>query len=337
MAKRKLRNMEEFSAATGLSRPTVSKYFDDPESVRPSTRARIEAALRQYDYRPSFFAMNQNRRKPKTVGVIVPLVGDPFYAEILRRIELACLAAGHTALVLSSHGSPEEEARAIEMMRSINIGGVILSPLGKASDAALIARLGREVPLLLLDSRVEAPAAFLAADNEQGIGLITRHLIETGPAPAFLEMPAVNSTAAERTAAYVATMEAAGLVPMVVSNPHEGWDFEAQGRAIARGLLERGDLPSPTLLCANDRFAFGVLSAACEAGLKVGREGDLRVAGHDNHPLSAYTCPALTTVEQDYDGLAQHAVDMLLAMKDEGQARPETLRLPSHLVLRASA
>ncbi len=53
MSEQKVRTMEEFAAATGLSRPTVSKYFDNPDNVKPSTRARIEKALKDYDYRPT--------------------------------------------------------------------------------------------------------------------------------------------------------------------------------------------------------------------------------------------------------------------------------------------
>jgi DNA-binding LacI/PurR family transcriptional regulator len=337
MARKKLRNMEEFSAVTGLSRPTVSKYFHDPMSVRASTRTRIEAALARYDYRPSFLAMNQNRRNPKTVGIIVPLMTDPFYAEIVRRIELACLAAGYTALVLTSHGSPEEELRAIDMMLSLNMGGVILSPLGQASDAARIGRLAREVPLLMLDSRVEGAGAFVACDNMQGIGLITDHLIATGSAPAYLDMPPVNSTGAERREAYEQAMERHGLTPMVLENPHSGWDAEAQGRAMGRDFFSRGGLPSNTLLCANDRLAIGVLTAACEARVKVGAEGELRVAGHDNHPFAEHTCPGLTTVAQDYDGLAKRAVETILEMMASPSPNGGTARLPSRLILRGSA
>ena len=72
MGDQKIKNMEEFSAVSGISRPTVSKYFNDPESVRKSTRARIEAALEKFDYRPNFYAMNQNRRLTKNIGIVVP-------------------------------------------------------------------------------------------------------------------------------------------------------------------------------------------------------------------------------------------------------------------------
>lgn len=335
---RKLRNMKEFSEVTGLSRPTVSKYFNDPGSVRPSTRARIEAALKLYDYRPSFFAVNQNRRKPKTLAIVVPQFTDPFYAEIVGRIEKAAIAAGYAAITLSSHGSPEDEARAIEMIRSLNIGGVILSPLGRASNAEAIARLQDDAPLLLLDSHIDGlEAASIACDNVQGVELMVAHLCDTGTAPCYVDMPEVNSTARERREAYVTAMEARGLEPMVLLPVEAGWGFEQIGAEVARRALASGGFPSSTVLCGNDRFAIGVMSALCQAGLTIGREGDVRVAGHDDHPAAAFTCPSLTTMAQDTAGIAARAVEISLDMAEERRSTTVHERLPSRLIKRDSA
>ncbi len=97
----KIRNMEEFASVSGISRPTVSKYFNDPESVRKTTRARIEAALERYDYRPNIYAMNLNRRLTKNVGIVVPYLADPFFAEMARVIERRCIDAGFSPLLFS--------------------------------------------------------------------------------------------------------------------------------------------------------------------------------------------------------------------------------------------
>jgi len=111
MSEQKIRNMEEFAAISGLSRPTVSKYFNDPASVRSSTRKRIEAALEQYDFRPNIYAINQNRRLTKNIGIVVPYLADPFFAEIARTIETLCIGAGFRPILLSSHGDPAQEGR----------------------------------------------------------------------------------------------------------------------------------------------------------------------------------------------------------------------------------
>ncbi|TJX12521.1 MAG: LacI family transcriptional regulator, partial [Mesorhizobium sp.] len=79
--------MEDFSDFVGLSRTTVSKYFNDPNSVRKNTRSAIEAALKKSDFRPSMFAVNLNRRRSNILGVIIPNSTDPFYMALTRRIE----------------------------------------------------------------------------------------------------------------------------------------------------------------------------------------------------------------------------------------------------------
>ncbi len=87
MASSKIGTMEEFARAVGLSRPTVSKYFQDPASVRPKTRTRIEAALQKHGFRPNIFAVNLNRRRSKIIGLIVPDPTDPFYMTLAQRVE----------------------------------------------------------------------------------------------------------------------------------------------------------------------------------------------------------------------------------------------------------
>jgi LacI family transcriptional regulator, repressor for deo operon, udp, cdd, tsx, nupC, and nupG len=334
---KRLRNMKEFSDATGVSRPTVSKYFHDPGSVRASTRAKIEAALERFDYRPNFLAVNQNRRNPKTVGIIVPQLTDPFYAEIVGRIERACIARGYSAIILSSHGAPQDELRAIDMMRALNIGGLILSPLGAASDLDRVERLADEVPVLLFDSYIGETLPSLTCDNTQGIRLIVDHLCQTGEGPCYIDMPEVNTTAIERREAYLAAMAANGKAPVVYQAGPVRWDFEQIGYEIAQREFAAGGFARPSVVCGNDRFAVGVLKAACDLGIRIGAEGALRVAGHDDHPFSVFACPGLTTVAQDTAGLAERAVEMILEMMRTGTLHSPHVRLPSKLVLRGSA
>ena len=138
MGDQKIRNMEEFAALCGISRPTVSKYFNDPGSVRQSSRDRIEAALERYDFRPNIYAMNQNRRLTKTIGIVVPFLADPFFAEIARNIERRCIDAGFSPVLFSSHGVPAYEIDNLDSLRLLRPAGVLLAPLGRTSDRAVL-------------------------------------------------------------------------------------------------------------------------------------------------------------------------------------------------------
>ncbi|MEL7137617.1 MAG: LacI family DNA-binding transcriptional regulator, partial [Pseudomonadota bacterium] len=128
MRQTRVRTMEEFSALSGISRPTVSKYFNDPRSVRQSTRDRIEAALQQYDYTPNVYAINQNRSLTRNIGIVVPYLADPFFAEVARKLEPLCAASGFNPILLSSHGDPDREIQNLDSLRAIRPAGVLLAP-----------------------------------------------------------------------------------------------------------------------------------------------------------------------------------------------------------------
>jgi LacI family repressor for deo operon, udp, cdd, tsx, nupC, and nupG len=346
MPLRKIRTMDEFAAASGLSRPTVSKYFNDPSSVRPATRERIEKALNRWDYRPNLFAVNLNRRRPRIIGVIVPHMTDPFYAELVRRIELRCNRAGFLAIVLSSHGERQLEARAIETLLSLNIAGAILAPLGFDSDLDLIRSLQDRIPIVFMDSRLDDETAFVGTDHTQSVGLMVDYLVRTGTPPTFFDMPDVNHNGRDRHEAYIAAMTRVGLEPRFVSVGHDrDWSFEEIGYRETLRVLDGPGFSTSTVLCANDRLAFGVMAAAFHRGLRVGREPGcaLRVAGHDDHPLSRYTCPPLTTVAQDFDRLGTLATETLLARvaepgdEEAGPPPPLQQRLEARLMMRDSA
>jgi DNA-binding LacI/PurR family transcriptional regulator len=341
---KKIRNMEEFASVSGLSRPTVSKYFYDPTSVRQSTRARIEEALERYDYRPNVYAVNQNRRLTKSIGVLVPYLADPFFAEMARQIERLCIEAGYRPIVFSSHGAPSVEAENLESLLALKPAGALLAPLGRTSDHGALARFCAAVPSVLFDSNIEGIGeGFVGLNNSQSIGEIVRYLCETGEPPCLFEgRMAPNPNVRSKLAAYVQTMEQLGHEPQIVYADGEGWDFEQIGYDGAKKAFADRALATNTILCGNDRLAVGFLAAAYESGLRVGRGSGcaLRVAGHDDHPFSRFTCPTLTTVSQSFDTIARRSVELLRAhLEEDGSEAGErsTTLFNGRLVVRESA
>ncbi|MEM1235170.1 MAG: LacI family DNA-binding transcriptional regulator [Pseudomonadota bacterium] len=343
MAAGKIRNMEDFAAVSGISRPTVSKYFNDPESVRKSTRLKIETALERYEYRPNIYAINQNRSRTKNIGLVVPNLTDPFFAGIARTIESLIVRAGFNPLLLSSHGGQEQEVANLNSLRAIKPAGVLLAPLGRASNRDAVASFCDEIPAVLFDANLDAVGeAFFGSDNTQSIGLIVDYLCRSGEAPAFLEIDnPINPNAYRRRSAYGEAMERLGHAPRYLRISGTGWDFEEIGYREGLKLIHEKALPTRTVLCSNDRLAIGLLAAAYEAGLRVGinDDDDLRVAGHDDHPFARYTCPGLTTISQDYGAIAARSVETILRIIETG-ARPETREMAlfeGRLVMRGSA
>ena len=225
---KKIGTMEEFADFVGLSRPTVSKYFHDTTSVRPKTREKIEAAVKKTGFRPNIFAVNLNRKRSKIIGLIVPDPSDPFYMTLARRIEDGAVEEGYLALVLSSNGRPELEARAIETITSLNVAGAIIAPLGATSQHAKLKSLAREVPLIFIDAPLDDEGPFVGTNNHQSVPLITEYLCRSGDHPTYFDTPTINNNALDRRNAYRMTMERLGFTPLFADLPSShDWDLSA--------------------------------------------------------------------------------------------------------------
>ncbi|WP_425041004.1 LacI family DNA-binding transcriptional regulator [Primorskyibacter sp. S187A] len=344
MSDPKIKNMDEFAAVVGISRPTLSKYFQNPDKVRISTRERIEAGLKKFDYRPNVYAINQNRQMTRNVGIIVPFLADPFFSEIARRIERRVIEAGYQPLLMNSHGDPETELENLKTLRTIKPAGTLIAPLGRVSKRDAIEEYCEDVATVVFDSNLNIESrCFIGSDNVQFVRETVEYLSRTGEAPCFYEMrtPA-NPNAQKRRQAYIDTMEQMGQEPQIIQVVGEGWDFEEISYREGLNLLDQRAIPSSTVLCSNDRLAIGLLSACYEKGYRVGRGNQcaFRVAGMDDHPFSRYTCPSLTTMAHDYDGVSTRSVDALLALLSDPDSpdhvRQETL-CQGKLIMRSSA
>lgn len=347
-AKKRINTMEQLSAEIGVSRATLSKYFQDPSLVRKSTSEKIARLLTTVDYVPNFLARNMNRKRTGLFGVVLPHLTDLFYMTLLREIERRAEELGFSVLIQNSHGDPQKEVQAVENLRSMNAEGVIVAPIGAVQNTPAFKRLSRDLPMVFVDARcpgLEREFSFVGTDNAQSMKLMVDYLRRSGTPPKFLSMPSVNSNSDERECAYVSRMKGVGLEPQVISASSSSpiWDFESHGYEVTRDLISSGLEPDATILCANDRLAMGALRAANEAGLTGTPDADgprLRIAGHDDHPLSQYMWPAMTTVSQDVGRIGRAAVDSISseARADSNKGRKPVEKLfPAQLCIRNSA
>ena len=344
-AKQRIDTMQQLALAIGVSRPTLSRYFQDPDRVSRTSRARIEAGLERVEYVPNFFATRMNRKSTGIIGVIIPYLNDLFFTKLMEAIERAAMAEGYTVITKCSHADPKIEARAVETLMSMNVEGALVVPLGEQSDPVAHQRLRSRLPYVLVDSRpgVMADFDYIGTNHEQSMGLAVEYLCRKGDPPVFLAMPRVNFNALGHERSYIAKMESLGFEPEVIGTEKLVGDgqYEAHGHAVLDREFSAGRLTDRSILCANDRVAIGALSAAAEHGLEPGalRRGGLRIMGHDDYPLCPYTVPPLTTVAQDLDTIGRQAVARLHDMlRGENSDTEQVVRLfDGILKLRQSA
>lgn len=334
--------MHDVAARAKVSRATVSKYFNGSQSLKPATRARIEQACRDLEYVPDPHAVSLVKGRSNLLGVILPVISEPFFAEALRVIEEEAAAIGMDVIIQCSYNDPASEAEALLAMRSMKVAGVVLTAVASQENLELLLRLEKEMRIVYLDSYVHPDCNYVMNDNQQSTALLTRYLLSHGHKPAFLGAPPVAyPSPQERLAGYLEAMKEAGLPPCVVptGNPEQSWDFEDYAMRHVLNWLGSGAWKTAgitALVCGTDRIAIGAMAACRRFGLEPGK--DLVFVGHDDLPICKYLFPALTTCKQDVASIGRAAIECLSQQMNATAPLPLFQRkFASNLIVRESA
>ncbi len=298
--------MADVARVAGVSHQTVSRVLNGAPHVRPGTRERVLAAIRELDYRPNVAARALVTRRSQTLGVVS--FGSALYgpASMLDGIEQAARSAGYFVSVASLRSLDTRSVQeAVDRLRDQGVEGiVVIAPQTPAVSA--VARLSTAVPVVAVGAGSGSPVPTVSVDNEAGACAATQHLLDLGHAtvhhiagpPGWLETTT-------RQAGWRKALEAAGA-PVPEAHPGD-WSARAGYQA---GLRLAADLAVTAVFCANDHLALGLLRALHEAGRAI--PGDISVVGFDDISESAYFAPPLTTVRQDFGELGRRALELLV-------------------------
>ncbi|MFJ9845291.1 LacI family DNA-binding transcriptional regulator [Kitasatospora sp. NPDC101155] len=323
--------MADVAKLAGVSHQTVSRVLNGAPHVRPDTRDRVLAAIRELDYRPNSAARALVTRRSQTLGVVSfdsTLYGP---ASMLEGIERAARSAGYFVSVTSLRSLDGRSVQeAVDRLRDQGVEGVVvIAP--QTSAVSAVARLSSSVPVVAVGSGNQTQVPMVSVGNREGAGEATGHLLDLGHRTVHhLAGPSNWLESQDREEGWRLTLQAAGApVPDV-----ERGDWSA--RSGYQAGLRIAQLPDVTaVFCANDHMALGLLRALHEAGRAVPEE--ISVVGFDDIPEAAYFIPPLTTVRQDFGELGRRALELLVG-ELEGGAKPSPthVRIPPELVLRRS-
>ncbi|MFF7639747.1 substrate-binding domain-containing protein [Streptomyces canus] len=324
--------MMDVAREAGVSHITVSRVVNGHPSVRPETRARVEAAIQKLGYRRNSVARALKSRRSSTIGVVI--VGSELFelTRILLGVETAAKQAGYWVSLASRQGESTTGDLMETLQRltdqSVEAIAVVADRPGTVEALSGLA-LGVPVAVVMSGNVPSPDLSVVEVDQELGARLAVRHLLDlghrdiahlTGALRTFDARARVDGWQAELTAA---AAEGARL---------EG-DFSAEsGFRLAHELCD-ADSGLPTAVFAgNDQMAMGVLAAFAERGVKVPH--DVSVVGFDDMKGAGYLVPALTTVRQDFAHLGRSAIELLVRMVGGDPAQQQ--RIAPQLVVRHS-
>lgn len=321
-----------------LSIYTVSRALDGYDDVADSTRVRVVEMAKEMGYTPSRAARQLRRKRADAIGYILPAGGphftDPFFS--LFMAGLGDEATSHDFDLLVSTASPDSEAEKRIYQRWVQghlVDGLVLSRM-RLHDWRADYLCQNQFPFAAHGRTVDCEDyPYIEMDSRTGFHMLVNHLVERGHRRlAYIGAPEIFTLQADRFDGYREGLADAGIAfdPTLVS---EGDLSRNGGYQAAQHLLELENPPT-AIMCVNDLTAVGVLRAAHERNLVVGR--DLAVTGYDGTDDSEHAQPPLTTLKQPvYETARQLASLLITQIQGEKVSVMRRINQPE-LIIRAS-
>jgi DNA-binding LacI/PurR family transcriptional regulator len=295
----------DVAAAAGVSKSLVSLVLRGSDRVSAASRAAVEKAIAELDYRPNKAASDLAAARTGHIGVLIDDYANPWFVDLLRGLGEVLGAGGYRLSVVDSLTLPHAEDPVAGLL-SMRVDGIVVA---RDVPEALLGRTAP--PLVIAGTRANSPGGVDAVANDDVLGarLATEHLIGLGHRT-IAHLAVAGGAGEAREASFNATTRRAGVRGIVT--PRRDQASERAGYDDAKAVLTAH--PEITaIFAANDMMAIGALGAALELGLDV--PGRLSVVGYDNTELARTRLIDLTTVDDvSYDVGVQTARLLLARM-----------------------
>ena len=304
-----------------------------------ATRKRVLDAVEELGYRPNALARALRSSSSRVLGLVVPDIANPFFAELSLAIERAAFQHGYSLFLGNAMHDDEQQASYLRAFVEHQVEGILLIGatqrgrrlLPPATRAALHSMT---VPLVFLD-RLPGDVAgrALVVDNVDGGYRATRHLLDHGHRSiGCFAGPADLSPARERKRGWAKALREAHLDPNAQLLVRAEFDRH-QAYDVAREMFRSTNRPT-AMFVHSDEQAIGVLHAAAASAVDI--PGDLAVVSFDGVRESRLTHPALTTVEQPVEATGRRAVELVIDGAGTDSRSDSSETLPVTLVIRES-
>ncbi|MEQ1928998.1 MAG: LacI family DNA-binding transcriptional regulator [Parvularculaceae bacterium] len=309
---RRKATINDVAARANVSKKTVSRVINDSPQVRPATRERVEAVIRELAFSPD----PQARALALRRSFLIALVYDnpsPQYVVSMQHGILDAIESTGFQLVLRpcDRGAPDYLTRIAEFITRHKPFGVVLPP-SVSEDAALaeMLRASQCDYVRIASVHLDAPNRMVRTCDAEGAAQAARHLAALGHKMiGHIHGPKTFRSAHERQAGFEAGLGEFGLALSAELVAEGGYTFES-GQSAAERLIYGPRRPT-AIFAGNDEMAMGVYMAARKAGLRIPE--DLSIAGFDDTPIAARMWPPMTTVRLPIRDMGRRAAELLLA------------------------
>ena len=322
------------SQRTGFSVSTVSRVLSGQAAdyrISAKTIALIESEAKRCGYTPSLLAKSLRMNKTFTLGLLIPGVDNPYFANIASAVIHEAKTLGYQMIIIDTLEDAANEREGIASLLSRKVDGIVI--VSSDENADYLEEIHRTTPMVLIDRHFEGTTLpYVCSDNRQGGYDATSHLIGMGHRNILCIQGVRRSMPSrQRVDGYHAAMREAGLdlTARVV-----GDDFTIRNGYLETKLALSSGVRPTAIFAMSNTILLGTIKAVRESGLHVPE--DISLVSFDNSSYFDLLDPAITHVSQPINNMGTLAIKILMG-KINGQSDANaSIELPAQFVISAS-
>ncbi len=316
---------------TGFSKTTISRYFNNPDSLTLENQQIIADALEKLNYKENKVARILANGKTEFIGVIIPNLYMHYYSEVLNQILKTYETFGYKFLVFTGDDQETNERKYIQELLSYKIEGmIILSHTIPSRELA-----SYNIPIVTIE-REDQYVSSVNTDNYMGGVQATSLLAKIG-ADVLIH---INAEFSSQIPSY-GRIKGFTDICKEYKVPHEliltdtGHSYEETSQ-ILKNLIEDIDIrytgKTKGIFLPNDTFANIVLHHLIRRYGKL--PDDYKLIGFDDSPVSREAIVPISTVGQQIDKIASAAMEILnVQIKESHKRKPALSSEPVHQII----
>jgi LacI family transcriptional regulator len=301
-------NIKDVAKRAGVSVGTVSNVLNSLSTVSQENLEKVNVAIKELDFKPSRIAASLSNRRTSNIGLVIPDIASPYYADLIKGISDSVEARGYNVFLCGSNGDLEKETKIIKDLLSLWIDGIIIVPVyERYNDIDLINNI--KIPAVLVNREIQGINRDLCVfNNFKGAYDATKFLIDNNHKNIItLAGPQDSRSFEDRLLGWKEAIQEYGLYRnghIFISN----YSVESGYESMERALNQIKEIDA--VFASSDLIALGAMNVIKEKHLSIPE--DISIIGFGDIYLSKYLEPALTTIKRPFYDIGKTAVSMLM-------------------------
>ena len=312
---------------------TVSRVINDDSRISEKTKNKVLLIIKKLGYTPNAIARGLKIKRTYTLGILIPDITNPFFAEIARGVEDAANKNNFNVILCNTDDKLKKERTYLEILKGKRVDGLILGT-AHLKDKSILELEMKKFPYILISRNIEGlDKNCIIVDDVEGGMMATEYLIKLGHRRiAHITGPLKTRSALNRLKGYKLALKKYNIEYM--DELVEEGDFRIKGGYQAMKKFLKLLEPPRAIFAANDLLALGAMQAIQKKNFHIPE--DFSVVGFNDIELASFVYPALTTIRQPMLEMGELAVKMLLRIIEEGEFNQRKIVLKPKLIIRES-